>query len=86
MTLAIKLPGTPIGNLRGLLDAVRDQANAVLAQDDIGTHTTDAACAIYDRANDLIALLVVSIRVDENEAERDAEITSFVAKMVGDAS
>lgn len=86
MTLAIKLPGTPIGNLCGLLDAVRDQANAVLAQDGVGTHTTDAACAIYDRSSDLIALLVVSIRVDENEAKGDADITAFMAKMAGDAS
>lgn len=81
MTVAINLPGTCIGNLRGLLEAVRDQA--ALIQPTADPHTQDAAGIILARAISLIELLALSVRVDEQEAEKDDEITAFLAKMAG---
>lgn len=72
MTLAIHLTGSPVADLRTLLEAVRHQA--LLAQPAAGRTTEDALCVIYERADNLIAELAVAVRYDENEAEDAAEM------------
>lgn len=72
-------PATPTTDLRASIEAVRHEANTLLGQPYVGPRTTDATCAIYDRAGQLSTLLFDAIRADQAEAEAQAKRVAELA-------